>query len=71
MKITCKQYNEIWRAKNLGYVVRCLFGKWVVCDGYAPDSSSLTDENAIFCGYVVKRFETFEEADNLRKLLNA
>lgn len=71
MKITCKEYNRQWKEKNLGYVVRMVFGKWVVCDGYAPDCESECDENAVFCGYIVKRFNTFEEADNLRNILNA
>ena len=71
MKITCKEYNRRWKEKNMGYVVRNLFGKWVVCDGYAPDCESETEETAIFCGYIVKKFDTFEEADTLRNLLNA
>ncbi len=71
MRITCKEYNRRLREKNLGYVLRCLFDKWVVCDGHAPDCDTEIDENAIFCGYVVKTFDTFEEADNLRNILNA
>ena len=71
MKITCREYNRQWKEKNLGYVVRRLFDKWVVCDGYAPDCESECNENDIFCGYIVKRFNTFEEADKLRNLLNA
>lgn len=71
MKITCREYNKKWEEKNLGYVVRNVFGKWAVCDGYAPDSDKEVDETAIFCGYIVKRFDTFEEANALRKTLNA
>jgi hypothetical protein len=71
MRITCKEYNRRFRAKQHGYVIRHLFGKWVVCDGYAPDCDTEIDENAIFCGYVVKTFDTFEEADHVRNLLNA
>lgn len=71
MEITCKEYNRRWKEKKLGYVVRCLFGKWVVCDGYAPDCEAKVAENATFCGYVVKAFSTFEGADSLRNLLNA
>lgn len=70
MKITCKEYNKRWKEENYGYVVRMLFGKWVVCDGYAPDSETEIDENSIFVGYIVKEFNTFEEADQLRNLLN-
>ena len=71
MKITCKEYNRRWKEKRLGYVVRNIFGKWAVCDGYAPDCETEVEENAIFCGYIVKKFNTFEEADKLRNLLNA
>jgi len=71
MKITCKEYNRKWKEEARGYVVRRLFEKWVVCDGYAPDCETEVEENAIFCGYVVKEFDTFEEADKLRNLLNA
>lgn len=71
MKITCKEYNRRWKEKNMGYVVRNVFCKWVVCDGYAPDCDAEVEENAIFAGYIVKKFNTFEEADNLRNLLNA
>ena len=70
MKITCREYNKLWREKNLGYVTRNVFGKWAVCDGYAPDSNSPTDSENLFTGYVVKWFDTFEEADELRNLLN-
>ena len=71
MKITCKEYNRRWEEKKLNYVIRLVFDKWVVCDGKAPDSDALVEENAVFCGYVVKRFDNFEEAKYLQNLLNA
>lgn len=71
MKITCKEYNRRWKEENHGYVIRHLFGKWAVCDGYAPDTDTETDEDSLHVGYLVKSFDTFEEADKLRNLLNA
>lgn len=71
MKITCREYNRRWEEKKIGYVIRYIFGKFAVCDGCAPDSEAEVEENAIFCGYIVKRFDSYEEAKNLRNLLNA
>lgn len=71
MKITCKEYNRRWARKGLGYVVRHLFGKWVVCDGFAPDCDTEVEEKRYFVEYVVKQFDTYEEADALRNILNA
>lgn len=71
MKITCKEYNKRWKEKKLGYVIRYLFGEFVVCDGYAPDSDTEIEESAVFTGYVVKSYKTYEEAKQLRNILNA
>lgn len=71
MRITCKEYNRRWREKNGDqYVVRYLFDKWVVCDGYAPDCDTEIDENAIFVGKLVKVCDSFTKADTIRNLLN-
>lgn len=70
MLITCREYNRRWREEHLGYVVRYFCGKWVVCDGYAPDCDSEVDEKSIFCGYIVKEFDTADEALELQKILN-
>ena len=69
-KITCREYNRRWREKGLGYVVRYLLGKWVVCDGFAPDSDYEVDENALFCGHIACEFDNFEDADAARVHLN-
>lgn len=71
MKITCREYNNRWKEKKTGYVIRYFCGKYVVCDGYAPDCDTEIDENNIFCGYIIKAFDTFEEAEKLRNILNA
>ena len=72
MKITCEEYNRRWKKKNTGYVVRGFGDKWLVCDGYAPtECFTEVEGTAIFVGYVVKAFNTFKEADNLRNILNA
>lgn len=65
--IKAEEYNK--KLDELGYVVRNVFGKWCVCDGKAP-SGIMVEKNSLFCGYIVKRFDTFDEANELRAILN-
>ena len=61
----------MYKVTKTGYVIRGFGDQWLVCDGYAPDCFAEVDENAIFVGYVVKAFNSFEEAYVLRNILNA
>lgn len=70
--ITAKEYNRRFKEAGYSYVVRNLFGSWAVCDGLCRyDDDVMIEENSIHAGYVIKYFDTFEEADNLRNILNA
>lgn len=65
--MTAKEYNE--KMAGMGWVVRYAFGKWVVCDGTAPDGVTV-NENDIFVGNPLKWCDTMQQADTLCKLLN-
>lgn len=66
--ITAEEYNE--RRAGLGWCVRFAFGRWVVCDGKAPEGVRVGVCD-VFIGTPLKWCDTMKEADALRDLLNA
>lgn len=64
--ITAEEYNAGMSA--LGWVVRCAFGRWCVCDGKAPDGVRVGRRD-VFVGNVLKWCDTMQQADTLRDLL--
>jgi hypothetical protein len=65
--MTAKEYNE--KMAKLGWVVRYAFGKWVVCDGKAPDGITVNEGDS-FVGHPLKWCDTMKQADTLCDLLN-
>ena len=65
--ITAEEYNE---ALGEGWRVRYAFGKWVVCDGKAPENIRVK-KGDIFIGNTLKWCDTMEQADTIRDALNA
>lgn len=56
-------------SENRGLVIRYFMGGYYLCDGKPPEGKSKDGE--IYVGNAVKWFETFEEADAMRKIIDA
>ena len=58
--------------KKNGLVIRFFMGAYALCDGKCPDSiKAMHEEGDIYVGNLVKMFDTWEEADAMRKIVDA
>jgi hypothetical protein len=55
------------RTATKGLVIRYFMGGFFLCDGKAPDGC---DDNELYIGNTVKWFETWEEANQMREMIN-
>ena len=53
-----------------GLVIRFFMGRYVLCDGKCPAGVE-SEKDEIYVGTVVKMFDTWEEADAMRKVIDA
>ncbi len=51
-----------------GLVIRYFMGGYYLCDGKAPEG--MENDGEIYVGNTVKWCKTWEEADNLRKVID-
>lgn len=52
-----------------GLVIRYFMGGFYLCDGKAPEDKE--NDGKFYVGNAVKWFETWEEADAMRKIIDA
>ena len=52
-----------------GLVIRYFMGGYYLCDGKAPEGCE--NDGELYIGHPVKWFETWEEADEMRKMIDA
>jgi len=52
-----------------GLVIRYFMGGYYLCDGKAPEGHE--DDGELYVGNTVKWFESWEEADKMRNIINA
>ncbi len=52
-----------------GLVIRYFMSGYYLCDGKAPEGKE--NDGEIYVGNAVKWFETWEEADAMRKMIDA
>ena len=62
MKLTIEKTN--------GLVIRFFMNGYFLCDG-KPPKGCVEEEGELYVGNTVKWFETWEEADNMRKMIDA
>lgn len=56
--------------KRNGLVIRFFCGAYALCDGKCPAGVE-PEEGEIYIGNLVKMFDTWEEADAMRKIIDA
>lgn len=56
--------------KTNGLVIRFFMGKYVLCDGKCPAGVE-PEKDEIYIGTIVKMFDTWDEADAMRKVVDA
>jgi hypothetical protein len=55
--------------KTKGLVIRYFMGGYYLCDGKAPEGKE--DDGEIYIGNTIKYFQKWEEANEMRKMINA
>lgn len=55
--------------KTKGLVIRWFSNDYVLCDGKAPEGHE--NDGNLYIGNAVGWFKTWEEADQMRKMINA
>lgn len=52
-----------------GLVIRNCMDRYILCDGKAPEGHE--NDGNLYIGNIVETFKTWEEANQMRKMINA